>query len=203
MFVSPSMTPMHNKNPRHVRTMRRTQQGIIDQIARSTRIYRSHRQTDRDRCIVQTVGEHIGEGIESRLAFVRDYLSRGDDVGTRSDTGDVGTGRGCGRMVDVGSVGVGSTGMTQLKGLRTSKTLECLRLSHSGVCLLLFVLPCGKSQTEESRHLYWIPGRAVGCRSRCRLVLVIPMRLSRESDTYVESTTKEYSGYTGAACCWC
>jgi hypothetical protein len=38
------------------------------------------------------------------------------------DAVDVGTGRGCGRMVDVGSVGVGGTGMTQLKGLRTSKT---------------------------------------------------------------------------------
>ena len=80
MLVSPSMTPVHNKKARHVRTTRRTQQGIIDQIARSTRIYRSHRQTYRDRYIVQTVGEHIGEGTESRLAFVRDYLSRGDDV---------------------------------------------------------------------------------------------------------------------------
>ena len=39
-----------------------------------------------------------------------------------SDTGDAGKGRGCGRVVDVGSVGCGGTGMTQLKGLRTAKT---------------------------------------------------------------------------------
>ena len=38
------------------------------------------------------------------------------------DAGDVGTGRGCGRMVDVERVGVGGAGMTQLKGLRTSRT---------------------------------------------------------------------------------
>ena len=61
---------------------------------------------------------------EARLAFVRNYLSRGDDASTRPDTGDVDTGRGCGRMVDVGNVGFGGTGMIQLKELRTPKTPE-------------------------------------------------------------------------------
>lgn len=53
-------------------------------------------------------------------------MSRGDDASTRPDAGEVGPGRGCGRTVDLGSVGIGGAGMTQLKGLRTSTSLECL-----------------------------------------------------------------------------
>ena len=73
------------------------------------------------------------EGTESRLAFVRNYSSRGDDV---------------------------STGMTQLKGLRTSNPLECLRLSRLGCAIV--VLPCENTETKESRRLFRIPGRVVG-----------------------------------------
>ena len=56
------------------------------------------------------------------MALARNYSSRGDGVSTRPDTGDVSTGRGCGRMADIGSVGVRGAGVTQLKELRTSKT---------------------------------------------------------------------------------
>jgi len=54
------------------------------------------------------------------LAFVRTYLSRGDDASTGPDPGDLDTARGCGRMFGVGS-GVGA-GMIRSKGVRTSKS---------------------------------------------------------------------------------
>ena len=84
----------------------------------------------------------------AQLAFVGNDLSRGGDASTRPDAGDVGTGRGCGRKVDVGNVGAGVSdrGTTLLKGLRTSKSPECLsmlhllhllHLLHSGLYLLL------------------------------------------------------------------
>ena len=68
-----------------------------------------------DKTQINTGREQIEEGTEALLAFVCDYLSRDDDVSTRPDKGDVGTGRDCGRVIDVESVGVGGTGMTQLK----------------------------------------------------------------------------------------
>ena len=97
---------------------------------------------------------------------MRNYLSRGADVSTRTDTGDVGTGRGCGRIVDVGGVGVGGTGTTQLKGLRTSRSPGVPASAFAAFVAQWSVsvvgLPCGNTETEESRHLYRMPGRAVG-----------------------------------------
>ena len=140
------------------------------------------------------------------MAFVHNYLSRGDDVSTRPDTGDVGTGRGCGRMVVV-SVGVGGTGMTQLTGLRTSKTprmrllLHCLWLSHSGLCPLL----CSHMDKPRPRNLdicIRFQGEQWGCRCRyrcrCKLVLVMPMRVSRIG--HIRRTS--HKRVLWVACCW-
>ena len=73
----------------------------------------------------------------------------------------------CGRMVGVGSIGIGGTGMTQLKGLRTSKTpgvpASAAFAAFVGQwAVFVVVLLYGNTETEESRHLYRIPGRAVG-----------------------------------------
>ena len=112
------------------------------------------------------------------MAFVRNDLSKGDDVSTRPDTGNVGQWK-------VGSVGVGGTGMTQLKGLSTSETPGVPAFVAQRVVSVI-VLPCGNTETEESRCLYRIPGRAMGLqvpvRCWCRLVLVIPMRLGGSGD---------------------
>ena len=81
----------------------------IDQITQGNTDH-TNRPTETD-AIVKTGREQIEQGTKSRLVLVRNYLSRRDDVSTRPDTGDIGTGRGCGRKVDVGSVGVGGTGM--------------------------------------------------------------------------------------------
>ena len=105
---------------------------------------------------------------------MRNDLSKGDDVSTRPDTGNVGQWK-------VGSVGVGGTGITQLKGVSTSETTGVPAFVAQRVVSVI-VLPCGNTETEESQCLYRIPGRAMGLqvpvRCWCRLVLVIPMRLS-------------------------
>ena len=177
---------MHNKKARHVRTTRRTQQEIIDQIARTTRKYRSHKQTYRHTetdTIVQPGREQIEEGSESRLAFVRNSLSRGDGVSTRPVTGDVGTGGGCGRMVDIGSVGVG-TGMNQLKGCvhrLPASAASAVFVTQWIVCI--FVTPVEIPRPRNPDICTGFQGKQWGCGGRCwcrcRLVLVIPMRSSR------------------------
>ena len=89
------------------------------------------------------------------------------------DAGDVGMGRGCGRMVDVGSVDVGGTGTTQLKGLRTSKTPGVPASAVSAAfpefptfvvqwAVVVVVLPSRNTDSEESRRVNRIPGKAVG-----------------------------------------
>ena len=90
-------------------------------------------------------------------------------------TGDIGTGRGCGKMIDVESVGVGGTGTTQLKGFRTSKTpgvpASAAFAAFVGQWIVsVVVLPYGNTETGESRHLYRVPRRAVG--------LQVPMPVS-------------------------
>jgi hypothetical protein len=71
-------------------------------------------------------------------------------------------------MVGVGS-SVGGAGMTRLKGLRTSKS-PGVPASAASVAFAAFVaqravfvvvLPSGNTETEESRHMYRIPGTAV------------------------------------------
>ena len=76
----------------------------------------------------------------------------------------------CGRMVGVGSIGIGGAGMTQLKGLRTSKTpgvpasaaFAAFAAFVGHWAVFVVVLPYRNNETEESRHLYRLPGRAVG-----------------------------------------
>ena len=77
------------------------------------------------------------------------------------------------------------------------RLLHLMRLSHSGPYLLL----CSQVEIPRLRN----PGLCMGfqgqqCGCRCRLMLVILIRLSRDG-TYVESRTMEYFEFTGAACC--
>ena len=86
------------------------------------------------------------------MAFVCKYLSRGDDAGTGPDAGGLGTGRDCGRMVDVGSFGGGGAGMTQLKGLRKLKSpgsagSAALAAFVAQRAVSVVVLPSGNTET--------------------------------------------------------
>ena len=89
------------------------------------------------------------------MEFVRIHLSRGDGAST-------GAGRGCGWMID--SVGVSGAGMTQVKGLRTSKSpgvpASAALVAQRAVSVV--VLPSGSTETEEFRHVCRISGTAVG-----------------------------------------
>ena len=105
------------------------------------------------------------------MPFVRNELSLGDDTSTRQDVGDVGTGRGCRRMVDIGSFGVGGPGMTQPKGLRTLKSPGVPASAPFAAfvaqrAVSVIMLPSGNTETEESRHVYRISGTAVWLRVR-------------------------------------
>ena len=58
------------------------------------------------------------------------------------------------------------------------------------------VLPSGNTETEESRHVYRIPRTAVRVRVQACIGNTDEVKQER-----VESRTKEYSEFTGVACC--
>ena len=113
--------------------------------------------------------ERIEESTAARLAFVRDYLFRSADASSRPDIGDRDTGRGCGRMVDVGS---GFSG-AQLKGLRTLKSPGVPASAAFAVFVaqrvVSFVVRPSTTEIEESRHVYKIPGTVVRLRVQLRV----------------------------------
>lgn len=93
---------------------------------------------------------------------MRKCLSRGDNASTGPDAGDLDTGRGCGRMVGIGiGSGVGDASMTQVEGLRTSKSPGV----HASVASAAFaaiitqkavsvvLLSSGNTSTEEPRRV--------------------------------------------------
>ena len=68
------------------------------------------------------------------------------------------------------------------------------------------VLPSGKTETEECRHVYRIRGTVVGLRAqvqgRVRACVGDNDGVEQKTDAFVKSRTKEYSEYTGVVCCW-
>src|SRR5258706_14511852 len=150
-------------------------QKITNQIPQSTMKYQIQRPMQSPKRYGQTCNDthrYIGEvsralieeGTAARVASVRNCSPQGADESTRLDASDPDTGHGCERTVGVGR-GVDGAGMIRLKGLRTSNspgmpasTAFAALFAQRAVSVLVF--PSDNTETEESLHMYRIPGSA-------------------------------------------
>ena len=132
----------------------------------------SHIRVMGDDTQINTDRGQIGERTGARLVFVRNYLSRDADASTGPHASDLDTGRGCGKKVDV-CRGVGGASITQLKGLRTSKSpgvpasAAFAAFAHSGTVPVV-ALPSGNTEAEEPRYVYRIPRAVVPAQAQIR-----------------------------------
>lgn len=125
-------------------------------------------------------------------------LVSGDDASTGPDAGDLDTGRGCGRMIGVGS-GVGSADMTHLKGLPTSTSpgvpssvgSAAFAASVAQRVVSVVMLSSGNTGTGKSRHVNRIPGKTMGVQVKVRACAGGTSEHEHEMNAHVESRTKE------------